>query len=315
VRLLAVLTVFAFACTTVRVPALTAEASGDAPGSIAPPVVELWLESSDPVAQRESDAAADAARAAIGQALSDVRVDPSALGASDAVLFVRERGVALTSAREHAQTWAKVGIAVGIVVVAAVLVILATKGGHHGSQLTRATPGSAGRAVPVRAPAARPIPRPVILPHGPGVPIFIGLDFVVPVRPVVYRPDPDDEDLPYPPDGPLVIADTPPPPPGDDDAAPPDEPPPRLDLPRLAPPADFEVDERGFFDGPHIGLQLDLLDRKTGEVLWSKPVSSDGNPCDAGDVRKLVRSALRGQAWAAPARRTPPPPPPGESRL
>lgn len=292
VRLAAVLTVFAFACTTVRVPAARPDELADAPGTIAQPSLELWLESSDQVTQAESDAAARAAREALSQAVSQVRVSPNALGAGDAVLFVRERAVALTPARERQQTWAKVGIVVGAV---AVLVAAVAVGSHHGgSRIARVTPGHTGGGTFVR-PVARPI-RPVVPAYGAGPPVFIGLNFYVPLQPMVLQPTPSEG--PFPPDGPLVLAapamdaqsEAPPAPPEDDL--------PPIELPPLAAPADVDVESRGFFDGPRIGLQLDLVDRTTGEVLWSKPVASSGNPCEADDVRELFASALEHQRWA-----------------
>jgi hypothetical protein len=320
VKRIALLTLMLFGCSTVRIAALPEGEVVDAPGTVAPPVVELWLESPDPVARAESDRAAQAAETAINQAVSELQVSPSALGAQDAVLFVRERGVALTDAREHQQTLAKIGI---VAVVAAVIIgVVAGSshgGGGGGRHFTRAaTP----RATGAGAVAVRPIARPVVpigarpvapIVRGPryypgyGPPVFIGVSFYVPVHPLIYQADPDED--PFPADVAIPLA-----PPGpelamnDEPPGPPDGPPPPeamapLELPRLAPPADFDVQERGFFEGSHIGLQLDLMDRATGQLLWSKPVASDGNPCSASDVTQLLRSALAGQGWARPAER------------
>jgi hypothetical protein len=315
VRRIAILTVLAFGCSTVRVPALPASEIEDAPGSIAQPSIELWLENPDPVPQAQSDMAADAAREAISRALSEVRISSSALGATDAVLFVRERGVALTDARHTQQTWAYVGIAVGIVFVVAAIIIGVTKtSGSHGSTNVVRTPAGVGGTVVHR------VPRPVVpipyAPHyvAPGPAFFIGFNFVIPLQPMVYRPEPEQDDLPFPPDAqtPMVSA-TPLPPEADGlphppeglpmngPPAPPDVGPP-IELPPLAPPADFSVEDRGFFAGPHVAMQLDLVDRATGEVLWSRPVASDGNPLDVNDVRKLLQVALANESWATRAR-------------
>lgn len=291
VRHLAVLTALAFACTTVRVPAARPDEIADAPGTVAQPSLELWLESSDEVTQRESDAAAQAAHEALSQAVSQVRVSRDALGAGDAVLFVRERGVALTPARERQQTWAKVGIVVGVV---AVLVAAVAVGSHHGgSRISRVTPGHGGGGTFVR-----PIP-PALPRYGGGPPVFIGLNFYVPLQPMVLEPSPDDG--PFSAEGPLVLAAPATNAPGDEPPAPPEDDLPPIELPPLAPAADVDVESRGFFDGPRIGLQLDLVDRTTGEVLWSRPVASGGNPCDAKDVRELFASALQYESWAQPA--------------
>jgi len=294
VRLVAVLTAFvlAFACTTVRVPAARPDELADAPGTVAQPSLELWLESSDEVTQAESDAAARAAREALSQAVSQVRLSPNALGADGAVLFVRERAVALTPARERQQTWAKVGIVVGAV---AVLVAAVAVGSHHGgSRVARVTPRPPAGGSFVR-PVARPI-RPVVPGYGGGPPVFIGLNFYVPLQPMVLQPSPDEG--PFPPDGPLVLATPAMQRQGEAPPAPPEDDLPPIELPPLAAPADIDVESRGFFDGPRIGLQVDLVDRSTGDVLWSRPVASTGNPCDAGDVRELFASALEHQPWA-----------------
>jgi hypothetical protein len=314
VRTVAILTVLAFGCTTVRVPALPAGDVEDAPGTVAQPSIELWLESPDPVPQAQSDMAADAAREAISRALSEVRISSSALGATDAVLFVRERGVALTDARHTQQTWAKVGIVVGVVFIVAAIIIGVTKttGSHGGSHNVVRTPAAVGGTVVHRAP--RPVAPIPYVPHyyAPAPSIFIGFNFVIPIHPMVYQPQsPESEDeLPFPPDAPAPMLSVPAPPPEADGLphppeayasngppAPPDAGPP-IELPPLSPPADFGVEDRGFFDGPHVALQLDLVDRATGEVLWSRPVASDGNPCDANDVRQLVHAALVNESWA-----------------
>jgi hypothetical protein len=309
VKKIALLVVLVFGCTTVRVAALPESEVVDAPGTIAPPVVELWLESSGPVPRPEADSAAEAAQAAISQAVSQVQISPSALGAADPVLFVRERGVALTEAREHQQTWAKIGI---VAAVAAVIIAVVASSGHGGGgrHYTRAGPPRATGGGVVRS-VGRPVAPiyrgPRYIPRSYPVPIFIGFNFFIPVQPLIYRPDPVDDPPPFPPDAPFPLAPGAPddalamnggPPPPEEPPAPPEQP--ALELPHLQPPADFAVDDRGFFDGSHIGLQLDLLDRATGQLLWSKPIASDGNPCSAKDVDQLVRSALAGQSWARP---------------
>jgi hypothetical protein len=262
--------------------------------------------------------AADSAREAISRALSEVRISSSALGATDAVLFVRERGVALTDARRSQQTWAKVAIVVGVVVVVVGIIIGVTKtsGSHGGSHNVVRAPAAVGGTVVHRVP--RPIGAPVpYVPHyyAPAPPIFIGFNFVIPIQPMVYRPETpeSEEELPFPPDAPAPMVTAPAPPPqapgsnglphppeayaSNGPPAPPDAGPP-IELPPLSPPADFDVEDRSFFAGPHVALQLDLVDRATGEVLWSRPVASDGNPCDANDVRQLVHAALVNESWA-----------------
>ena len=45
-------------------------------------------------------------------------------------------------------------------------------------------------------------------------------------------------------------------------------------------------------------MQLDLVDRASGRLLWSKAVAGDANPLDAREVAALIDEALGGQAWA-----------------
>ena len=60
--------------------------------------------------------------------------------------------------------------------------------------------------------------------------------------------------------------------------------------------------DRGFFAGPQTAIQLDLLDRATGQLLWSKAVSAEADPADAKAMAKLVDHALAGQPWARRSR-------------
>jgi hypothetical protein len=330
VRWIALLTLFAFGCTTVRVPALPEGEVVDVPGTVAPPVLELWLESSDEISQAESDRAAEAARRAISQALSEVQISPTALGAADAVLFVRERGVALTDSRARQQTWARIGIVAvaAALIVAAVAANRAGGGGRHftraampkaagGGPVVRQIPRAVGpsAAVPRHLGPVAAAPRPErFLPRYSPSPFFFDFAFYIPLQPMVVRPDPDDDSPPFPPGAPVPMIEAAPPPPGADEPPPltasgSDEPlPPEdtapLELPQLLPPANFNVDDRGFFDGTHLALQLDLLDRASGAVLWSKPVATDGNPCDPADVGRLLEAALAGQSWARPVLRS-----------
>ncbi len=368
----ALATLFCFGCATVRVPVSSAAEPADAPGTVAPPLLELWLESSETVRPAERDDAERQARAAIDAALARHQVAPGALGAADAVLFARERAVALTSARRSQQTWAKVGIVAGIVVVVAVVVIAAVAGkdskkvtgaksstaaparaapaasggpraaaasggpraaaagpagsggpraaaagpaGSGGPRAAAAGPAASGgpRAGPVGgaggpiahplAPRPLPPPRAYVYGYAPA-PLFFDLQFYYAPRPLVLRseepadqpypgaplpPEPEDADEPAPPD--LVSRGS--------GAAPPAAP---LTLPPLAAEADFAVEDRGYFSSAQTALQLDLLDRETGAVLWSKAVASDADPLNAGEVAALVDGALADAAWAPRSR-------------
>ena len=71
-----------------------------------------------------------------------------------------------------------------------------------------------------------------------------------------------------------------------------------LALTDLGPLPAVVLDGRGTFDGDRTVLQFDLVDRTTGKLLWTRTVAKDIDPCDGGDVAKLVEVALRGQSWA-----------------
>lgn len=302
---IALFTLFAFGCATVRMPAGSPSEPADAPGALAPPVVELWLESSEDISPQVAAKADADARAALSSALAANRIAADALGARDPVLFVRERAVGLTEERRSQQGWAKVGIVAGVVVVvAAVVALIVTRGKAapataKGGSKPRATSPVAvkPRAVPV-TPAVPPPPR-YGRPYGGNIPISIGIAFWIPPRPLVLAPEPE-EDPWWAPDAPPPLAPADelrgaPPPPDDVPGI-------ALELPSLAEVVNFPVQERGFFAGPRTALQVDLLDRATGRVLWSNAVGADEDPRDAQAVAKLVGEALAGQRWASPAR-------------
>src|SRR5512140_289421 len=148
VKRIAILTAFIFGCATVRVPVAPLGEPADAPGTVAPPSTELWLESSEEVPPDQARSAEAQARAALASALAGREIPSDAKGASDAVLFVRERAVALTGARRSQQAWAKVGIVAGVVVVIAVAVFGLTRGGNSPAPSARAAKAPA--PVPVK---------------------------------------------------------------------------------------------------------------------------------------------------------------------
>jgi hypothetical protein len=301
----------AFGCSTVRVPALRPQELFDAPGTVAPPQIELWLESSDAVSEVERDRAGVDASRALDTALSRLRISSRALGASDAVLFVRERGVGITEGRHRQQILTAVGIVVAFVVV--LVVALATTGSSGGAKpahVAHAVPASAPVAV---RPIAHPIGHPPVFPgpHPPPPPVVIApAPHVYWVPPVVsftvsWSPQPmvlvEEGDVdPFPPDAPppLIVNPAPPPEPPPPPPPPPEETPP-IELPPLSPTVSFALDDRGFFAGGQVALQLDLVDRATGEVLWSKAVAADEDPRDAGALHELLSEALQGETWAA----------------
>jgi hypothetical protein len=116
--------------------------------------------------------------------------------------------------------------------------------------------------------------------------------------------------FPLPAPEPLVLAPPPPEPEEEEwDAEPAEEEPEPLveatpPLLVAPPPQPFDVEERGFFSGDVVQLELTLLDRRSGQVLWSRVVRRDVDPRDPGAVEAIVEKALADQTWArrAPGR-------------
>jgi hypothetical protein len=344
--LLAIAVAAAFGCTTLRAPAGSVDGPpSEAPGILAEPQVELWLESSDAVPQQEADEAQREARAVLAAALADRPLRTTGFDAVDPIVVVRERAVARTSARKTAQTAAKVGLVVGFVAVAVATVLAVVKGGHGGGGSTsshsaaattvakatarasaKAAPAAAGAAARIgRGAAARVMPRAAPIPTAPvrPRPIPAGVPRPVPLAPVppryaapIYFVEPWHPWIAWnigiwvdltpqrPPIAEPPVADpieaqlaSAPPPPEEDagpdmDAAPP---PPPLDLPPFASP---ELDKRGFFDGDEIRLQVAVLDRATGRLLWANESKTDGDPRDRGDIDRALDATFDSASWA-----------------
>jgi hypothetical protein len=72
-------------------------------------------------------------------------------------------------------------------------------------------------------------------------------------------------------------------------------PPPEFMLPELPP---FQLQRRGFFDGDDTLLELDLVDRASGALLWSNQVRSNIDPRSRDDVDDLFVRALDNVSWA-----------------
>jgi hypothetical protein len=126
----------------------------------------------------------------------------------------------------------------------------------------------------------------------------------------VLAPQPEVEAPWYAPEPPVPLASDAPPPPAEDTgylaAPPPPEPEATtgvaLQLPPLSSVVTFNVEDRGFFAGPQAALQLDLLDRATGRLLWSKAIKADADPLDPAAMSALLDQAFAGVEWAAPPR-------------
>src|SRR5260370_18830261 len=274
-RRICLFTLLTFGCTTVRVRVAPLGEPADAPGTIAPPMTELWLESDGPVPQAARAQADQRARAAVDSALGGREIAGSAMGARDPVLFVRERAVGVTDSRRSQQTWAKIGMVVGVVVVIAVVVIAVVAGKQKGVPGTSAAHASGAphlvraASVPVRPRVpviptighARPLPH-GYLPRGyaPGWPIFFYLDFYVPPRPLVLLPEGPEEPY-FAPDRAAPFPAPPPPDPAAEDEPPVPPPaapePPPLQLPPLSDAAALPVRDRSLFSGPQTSVQLD----------------------------------------------------------
>jgi hypothetical protein len=283
-RRVAVLTALCFACATVRAPASTIDGTVPVRSGVPDPQLELWLESGKRISPQESEQATAEARAALQSAVARV-----AIPEGDTLLVVRAQGVARTSSRRTDQKAAMAGIVVGaVVVIAAVVVALvASKGkGGGGSALAR---GAAGKPVAVPrvrppVPVGAPLPRPVAR-GGPNVSVqvFAGVE-VPPQR--------------EPPPGYVAYA----PSDGWDGAAAPPAPAPEQELAAvtLPPPPPLDVDERGFFAGDALRLELVVVDRRTGAPLWSKIVDGEVDPRDAQGVERLLYDALADRGGWAP---------------
>src|SRR5256885_2001880 len=153
----ALLVLLSFGCATVRVPSGSVEGSPPDLGEVADPKVELWLEGGSAASASETAEAQKAARDALAVAIAQRRVDVSALGAEDPVVIVRERAVTRTPARRREQIAAKVGMAAGVVAVAAAggFAERSFRGTRRGAHSPPARLGGARRGAPARA-AARP---------------------------------------------------------------------------------------------------------------------------------------------------------------
>jgi len=320
---IALLVLLCFGCATVRVPAGSVEGPPPDLGEVADPRVELWLEGGSAASQSETAQAQKAARDALAIAMSQRRPDVSAFDAEDPVVVVRERAVARTPARKREQVAARVGMVVGIVAVAAAAVFVALTSKGSGSKLAPAAKSAPAAAAPAKAapavaaaarpgtarPPARPRSRPVARP-APAAPQAAGGGKPTPARPgfapgppppmwypasrpggfiywetaiSFHAPVPFDPDVAPDPDAPL-----PPAPPADEMAA--EEPAPPL--PPLPPMDKLPLDQRGFFDGDLTVLEVDVVDRATGTVLWTRRVKSGADPRDRGDVQRLLDEAL-----------------------
>ncbi|MGC3997145.1 MAG: hypothetical protein QM767_06330 [Anaeromyxobacter sp.] len=320
-------------CTTIRAPAGQIAGAVPVRDGRAEPQAALWIESGKPVTPQEQAEVHAKARAALELALANRPPLPG-----DPLVVVREQGVTRTRSHRRDQEVAVAGAVVGAVVVVAAVAVAASSdhgGSSHASHASAASGARAPRGaslskVPAprpsgggfRPPSPRAVPAPGFRPptyaaapapgfaghggHAHGwdttVAFGFGLDFTAVGQPeteVVYGPwagpppyaaaaalPPPPMDLPPPPDA--------------EPAAPLEQAPPEVQEVALAPVVPLAVDQRGFFDGDVLELDVTLVDRYTGEPLWWKRVRKDADPLDAPAVRRAVSEALRDEGWLPP---------------
>ena len=299
VHVVALVTVFAYGCATVRAPVSGIDPTVPVHGSTAEPQLELWLESgSDPTPAESSRAAADA-REALHQALQDRKLG------EDEILVVRAQAVSRTDSRRTSQHAAIAGIVVGAVALVA-LAIVASRGrggvprvgGHAGRAGGGFRPGvvppPVGGGFRPGATPPRPVswpavpPRGVASPHHPGgATVEVDVRLVTPV-PSDAPPAPEEVAAePFP-----VPGDVLPPPPAAEE---------RITVVTLPAPSPLSLQNRGFFDGDWLRLELFVVDARTGAVRWAKAVADEVDIRDAGKVRQEIDDALSSEeGWYVP---------------
>lgn len=301
-HVVALTTVLAFGCTTVRAPVSGIGPTVAVHGNTAEPQVELWLESAGDLTPAESARAAAEAREALRQALQE-----RTLGVDD-VLVVRAQAVSRTRSHRSDQHAAIAGLVVGAVVLVA-LAVVASRG--NGARLPAAG-GHAGRAAGAFRPGTVP---PSAGGFRPGA---------VPLRPVIGPNVPPGRiAAPSRPDGPNLDVDVAVGTPAENDAAPAVDPVAAEDLPAteyflvpppaaaagmrisavtLPAPSPLALSHRSFFDGDWLRLELVVVDARTGEVRWAKTVADELDVRDARKVRHAIDEALATEdGWYMPA--------------
>lgn len=312
---MALLSLTAFGCTTIRAPVSAIAPTIQVEDGVAAPQVELWLESGKAIRPDESARASAEVHAALKAALERRKA-----GEADQVLVVRAQGVSRTASRRGDQTAAVAGLVVGAVVVVAAVVLAVVSGkgsggggkggggakaggrpggwaGGQGGGAVRPSPPGAGPRLPApRPPGLLPRPAPPSggwalargprHHHAPAVNVWIGwsAEVRVPLAPLeVVEDGPVMVDAAQPPYAWL------PPPLAADEAQAMEDAADAISLPPLPP---LEVDDRGFFAGDTLRLELTLVDRATGEPVWVKRVEKDVDPRDPKAVRALLDRAL-----------------------
>jgi hypothetical protein len=280
---LALLTLVAFGCATVRAPASVVEGDVTVGPGGPEPQVELWLESGGPISEEERARGVAEARRALALATEALVSDDGA-----ELLVVRAQGISRTRSRRADQTSAKVGIAVGAVVIVALAVLAIASGKGGGGGGGGALKGAAPRAVghvashPPRAPHFT-LPSAPSRTRAPRGFVAVGIDVHGPVvrgsgppQPVAVRDEAPAEGRDEARDG------------EGQEMGPPSEEV-TLHLPPLRP---LDVERRKFFDKDFTRLELLAVDRATGRPTWAKTVEGEVDPRDPAAVRALLARAL-----------------------
>jgi len=306
-RLVALAALFTYGCAMVRAPATTIPEAIPVTAGAAEPQLALWVEGGDRPGRSESDEAAARARAALSEAARGLEAPGGDL------LVIRAQGVTRTTGRRSNQVAGAVGLVLAAVVVVVVAIVVLSQGkgggggkstGAHAAPKPHSGGGGGGGGVrpapvpvPTRAPSFRPAPPPGTAPRFPhdgvvvyGDPIHIGLWFDL-SGPVPYTPPPTEAGFPQP----IASYVTPAPP--DEDLAFEEGAPEPVSEVRLSPPAPLPLEERGFFSGDDLLVELVVVDRFTGEPRLRKVARRSIDPTHVEDVRKFLRRAMAEGQW------------------
>jgi hypothetical protein len=299
-----------FGCAVVRAPASGMSEAIPVKDGAADPQLALWVEGGEAPSPAETEDARARAQAALSEAARGLEAPDGNL------LVIRAQGVTRTRGRRHDQVAGAVGLVVGAAVVIVVAIVALSqgkggggKGGPKGAP-ARAAPsprsGGGGGArpaplpVPTRGPRFSPAPQPFAprFPHD-GVPVYGGPDVQLGLwfdlsGPVPYVPPPAEAGFPQP----IASYGATPAAPdeGDDLSFEPDAPRPLSEV-RLSAPEPLPLDDRGFFAGDDLLVELVAVDRLTGEPRLRKLARRSVDPTNAVEVRKFLRRAVAEGAW------------------
>ena len=327
-RRVALLCAALLSCTTIRTPVSSIEPAVALREGGPEPQLELWVESDRPLTPAEEEKYRSEARAALEKALAGHFL----AGDEGELVVIRAQGVTRTSGRKNDQTAATVGIVVGAVaIIAAVVAVAIVAGGKdHGSGHaphglpSASAPRTGGGARSSGHTGAWHAPRLAAVPatHVPRGSTFAPPPHRFPSVPapgIPFRPVPHSSPGPsvdievgfwwaLPPTQPpeTVVYELPPAPvepatPWEEEGAEPVENPAELDELALPPPDGYPIEDRGFFDGDRLVLEAVVIDRTSGEALWTKTVRRKVDPRNARAVKEALDVLLSEGGWHPPA--------------